>query len=102
LAESFKDRKKVRIRVDAEAFYRFSSKWYPCVLCDLTAAGAGLKINQIFVPGDPLRIRFGPDDFDRVVPATVAHVDGNHIGVKFAVQREIRELLANLNKVPIR
>ena len=100
MTESFKDRKRVRVRVDVEAFYRFSSQWYPCVLRDLTAAGAGLKINQIFVPGDVLRVRFGASDQDWVVESTVAHVNGNRIGVKFAVQREIRDLLSNVSRVP--
>ena len=101
MAESFKDRKRVRVRVDVEAFYSFSAKWYPCVLRDLTAAGAGLKINQIFVPGDPIRVRFGPDDLDRVVDAVVANVNGNRIGVKFAVQRGIDDFLRDIMRTPV-
>jgi len=101
LAESFKDRKRVRGKVDLEAFYSFSSNWHPCTLRDLTTEGAGLKINQILVPGDSIRVRFGPDDEDRVIEAIVANVNGNRIGVKFSVEREIRDFLLNIIRTSI-
>ena len=96
MAETFKDRKRVRSKVDMEAFYSFSSKWYPCILRDLTTEGAGLKINQTFVPGDTIRVRFGPSDEDRIVEARVANVNGNRIGVKFSVEPEIRNFLLDI------
>ena len=89
-------RKRIRKKVEIEASYKFSSKWYPCLLRDLTTEGAGLKINQIFLPGDSLRVRFGPNYEDLVVEAKVANVDGNRIGVKFFADRNTADFLLNL------
>jgi PilZ domain len=93
LFEGFKNRKRTRSRVDIEGAYNYSSKWYPCVLRDLTTEGAGLKINQIFVPGDIIRLKFGVGTDDRIVEATVANVSGNRIGVKFSVDLATREFV---------
>ena len=89
-------RKRIRSKVDIEASYRFSAKWYPCLLRDLTTEGAGLKINQIFLPGDSLSVRFGPNDEDLVVEAKVANVNGNRIGVKFFADRNTLDFLLKL------
>lgn len=85
LAASFKNRNTARSKVDIEGFYHYATQWYPCTLHDLSTDGAGLKINQIFVPGDIIRLRFGFRDDHRVVESTVVNVNGTRIGVRFSI-----------------
>lgn len=85
MAAGFKNRISTRSKVNIEGYYHYATQWYPCILNDLSTDGAGLKINQIFVPGDIIRLRFGFKDDQRVVEATVANVNGTRIGVKFSV-----------------
>jgi len=85
MAAAYKNRNSDRKKVDIEGFYNYATQWYPCTLNDLSTDGAGLKINQIFVPGDIIRLRFGFHDDKRVVEATVANVNGTRIGVRFSV-----------------
>lgn len=87
MAPGFKKRKSPRSRVEIAGYYNYSAQWFPCALQDLSTEGAGLKINQIFVPGDIIRLRFGFEDDQRVVEATVANVNGTRIGVAFSVDR---------------
>jgi hypothetical protein len=55
----------------------------PCVVHDLSMEGAGLKINQILVPGDTLRLKFLLRNEERIFEATVANGTGTRTGVKF-------------------
>jgi hypothetical protein len=55
-----------------------------------------LKINQIFVKGDVIRLKFGFRDDQRVVEATVANVNGTRIGVTFAVDRLTQDFLKSV------
>jgi hypothetical protein len=96
LASAFKDRNSVRSKVEIAGFYNYSSQWFPCTLNDLSTEGAGLKINQIFVPGDIIRLKFGLRDDQRVVEATVVNVNGTRIGVAFAVDRLTQEFLKSI------
>ena len=79
--------------MEISGFYNYSSQWFPCTLHDLSTEGAGLKINQIFVPGDIIRLKFGLRDDQRVVEATVANVNGTRIGVAFSVDRMTQDFL---------
>ena len=85
LAAGFTKRASARSKVEIEAYYNYSSQWYPCVLHDLSTGGAGLKLHQIFIPGDVIRLKFGLRDDQRVVEATVVNVNGTRIGVRFGV-----------------
>jgi len=85
LAAGYKKRSIVRSKVEMDGFYNFSSQWYPCHLHDLSLEGAGLKINQVFYPGDIIRLRFGFRSDQRVVEAKVANVNGTRIGVRFSL-----------------
>lgn len=96
MASAFKDRNSARSKVEIAGFYNYSSQWFPCTLNDLSIEGAGLKINQIFVPGDIIRLKFGFRDDQRVVEATVANVNGTRIGVAFAVDRLTQEFLKSI------
>ena len=86
----------MRSKVEIAGFYNYSSQWFPCTLNDLSTEGAGLKINQIFVPGDIIRLKFGLRDDQRVVEATVVNVNGTRIGVAFAVDRLTQEFLKSI------
>jgi len=84
MAEGALQRESRRTPVDMDASYSLSGKWYPCVLHDLTTAGAGLKINQFFLVGDLIQIRLAFENEEKVLEAEVANVNGNRIGVQFA------------------
>jgi hypothetical protein len=55
-----------------------------------------LKLQQIFVPGDIIRLKFGLRDDQRVVEATVANVNGTRIGVKFSVDPLTQDFLKSV------
>jgi hypothetical protein len=96
MAAGFKNRDNTRSRVEIEGFYQYSTQWYPCTLKDLSTGGAGLKLQQIFVPGDIIRLKFGLRDDQRVVEATVANVNGTRIGVKFSVDPLTQDFLKSV------
>jgi hypothetical protein len=96
LASGFKDRNSARTKVSIEGFYNFSARWFPCTLQDLSTEGAGLKINQNFVPGDLIQLKFGFRGEERVFETTVVNVNGTRIGVHFSVDALTREFLQNL------
>jgi len=96
LTSNFKTRNAARSVVDIAGYYNYSSQWYPCILYDLSTSGAGLKINQLFIPGDIIRLRFGFKDDQRVVEATVANVNGTRIGVRFAVDSVTLDFLSSV------
>ena len=81
-----------------EGFYQFSAHWFPCTLHDLSIEGAGLKINQIFVPGDLIKLKFVFRGNERTFDAIVANVNGTRIGVKFDVEPPTQDFLATLIK----
>lgn len=93
MASAFKNRTSSRSKVDIAGYYSYSSQWFPCTLQDLSTEGAGLKINQIFVRGDIIRLKFGLREDQRVVVATVANVNGTRIGVAFSVDRLTQDFL---------
>jgi PilZ domain len=93
LASGFKDRKSARSKLSLEGFYHFSSHWFPCTLHDLSVEGAGLKINQIFVPGDIIRLKLLFRNEEKTFEATVVNVNGTRIGVGFSVEPLTQEFL---------
>jgi hypothetical protein len=96
LASSFKNRNSARSKVEIAGFYNYSAQWFPCTLHDLSTEGAGLKINQIFVSGDIIRLKFGFRDDQRVVEATVVNVNGTRIGVAFAIDRLTQDFVKSV------
>ena len=96
MAVGFKNRESARSKVEIEGFYNYSSQWYPCILHDLSTAGAGLKLHQTFIPGDVICLKFGLRDDQRVVEATVVNVNGTRIGVRFSVDPLFRDFLNNV------
>ena len=97
MAAVFKNRSNARAKVSIEGFYQYSTQWYPCTLQDLSTGGAGIKLQQIFVTGDIIRLKFGFRDDQRVVEATVANVNGTRIGVKFSVDPLTQDFLKSVN-----
>jgi len=96
LASSFKSRHSARSKVEISGNYNYSSQWFPCTLQDLSVEGAGLKLNQIFVPGDIIRLKFGFRNDQRVVESTVANVNGTRIGVRFSVDPLTQDFLKSV------
>jgi len=96
LASGFKDRNSARSKLNVEGFYNFSEHWFPCVFHDLSVEGAGIKINQTFVPGDLIRLKLVFRGAESSFEATVANVNGTRIGVKFLVDSATQEFLKNL------
>ena len=96
MASGFKNRNSTRSKVSIEGFYNFSARWFPCTLHDLSLEGAGLKINQVFFPGDSIRLKFGFRGTDREFEATVVNVNGTRIGVQFAVDVSTQDFLSQL------
>jgi len=96
LASSFKNRRAARGKMEIEGSYGYSSHWFPCVLQDLSTEGAGLKINQTFVPGDLIRLKFGFTHDQRVVEARVVNVSGTRIGVQFVVDSVTQEFVKSV------
>ncbi len=83
MAPEYKDRVSARTKVTVEGFYSYSNQWVPCVVHDLSMEGAGLKINQILVPGDTLQLKFLLRSDERIIDATVANGNGTRTGVRF-------------------
>ena len=96
MASSFKNRNSTRSKVEIAGFYNYSAQWFPCTLHDLSTEGAGLKINQIFVSGDIIRLKFGFRDDQRVVEATVVNVNGTRIGVAFSIDRLTQDFVKSV------
>ena len=96
MASGFKSRSNARSKVDIGGFYSYSAQWFPCTLHDLSTVGAGLKLNQTFVPGDIIRLKFGFRDDMRVVEATVVNVNGTRIGVRFSVDPLTQDFLKSV------
>ena len=55
--------------------------------------GAGLKINQILVPGDQIRLKVIFRNEERTFEASVVNVNGTRIGVSFAVDPLVEDFL---------
>ena len=96
MASGFKDRKSARSKVSLEGFYSFSNQCIPCTLQDISVEGAGLKINQILVPGDSIRLKILFRNEERTFEATVVNVNGTRIGVSFAVDPLMEDFLKSM------
>ncbi len=86
-------RQAVRKTVDIDGFYNFADNWYPCRFYDLSVTGAGLRINQVFYPGDTIKLKIGIRDDYRIVEATVVNVVGTRIGVRFDVDPVTKDFI---------
>ncbi|MEI8096161.1 MAG: PilZ domain-containing protein [Spirochaetales bacterium] len=97
MAESiFKNRNMPRSKVSLSGFYQYSNEWFPCTFYDLSNHGAGLKINQFFLPGDAIALKFGLNSDQQVVRATVANVNGTRIGTRFQLEETTQQFLDHI------
>lgn len=86
-------RQAIRKVVDIDGFYNFAGNWYPCRIYDLSVAGAGLKISQVFYPGDTIKLKIGFREDYRIIEAHVTNVTGTRIGVRFDVDPVTKDFL---------
>ncbi|NNM66894.1 MAG: PilZ domain-containing protein [Spirochaetales bacterium] len=87
------NRRAPRKKVDIEGWYNYSDNWYPCKIYDLSVSGAGLKINQFFISGDIIRLKFGVREDFRIVEAIVVNANGTRIGVRFDVDPTMKDFI---------
>ena len=85
-------RDSIRQSVDIEGFYYYASLWHPCHIYDLSVGGAALKLNQSFIEGDKILLKFHSSDRD-IIQSTVVNVDGQRIGIKFEANESIRKII---------
>jgi hypothetical protein len=93
LENSLSKRRAPRTKVDIEGFYNYNDRWDPCMIYDLSVMGAGMKLNQFFVPGDIIKLKIGLKENFRVIEAIVANVDGQRIGIRFEVDPVMRDFI---------
>lgn len=86
-------RQALRKTVDIDGFYNFAETWYPCRIYDLSVSGAGLRINQVFYPGDTIKLKLGIRENYRIIEATVVNVVGTRIGVRFDVDPVTKDFI---------
>lgn len=82
-----------RKTVDIDGYYNFSETWHACKIYDLSVTGAGLRINQVFYPGDTIKLKIGIRENYRVVEAYVTNVTGTRIGVRFDVDPVTKDFI---------
>ncbi len=76
-------RKATRFNTDLTAYYYFGNKWEKCKIYDLNIEGAGLRLSQFLIKGDPLKVRIDTETDQAVFDASVVNVNGPRIGVIF-------------------
>lgn len=76
-------RKNTRFEVDVDGYYYYRDKWVKCKIYDLNLNGAGLRLNQIFVRDDIIKLKFGIKDEINTFEAVVSNVNGPRIGIQF-------------------
>lgn len=93
---SLSKRRAARKKVDIDGYYNYADQWYPCKIYDLSVAGAGLKLTQVFIPGDVIRLKIGLKDNYRIVESIVANVDGQRVGIRFDLDPIMRDFLQDV------
>ncbi len=89
-------RDSIRKPVDIDGFYNSGTGWHACKIYDLSTGGAALKLNQFFVEGDEILIRFGQNSKIEIFNTKVANVNGQRIGIKFKNDDVTRKLLESM------
>ena len=98
---SIKNSKRVSIRkpVDMDGYYNSGTGWHPCKIYDISTGGAALKLNQFFVEGDEILLRFGNSSTSEIFNTTVANVNGQRIGISFKEDGTTRRLIENIMSI---
>lgn len=92
---SIKNSKRENIRkpVDMDGFYNSGTGWHPCKVYDISTGGAALKLNQFFMEGDEVLLRFGDNSKSEIFNTTVANVNGQRIGIRFNEDETTKRLI---------
>lgn len=80
-----KSRKEPRFIAHFDGYYKLNSdaEWHPCYIYDISDSGASIRLNQTLVIGDIIEISLDEDYKSHVIPATVANVVGQSVGIMF-------------------
>ncbi len=89
-------RDTIRKPVDIDGFYNSGTGWHACKIYDLSTGGAALKLNQFFIEGDEILLRFGRDSKIEIFNTKVANVNGQRIGIRFKDDEITRKLLESM------
>ncbi len=89
-------RDSIRKPVDIDGFYNSGTGWHACKIYDLSTGGAALKLNQFFLEGDEILIRFGKDSKIEIFNTVVANVNGQRIGISFPDDETTKRLLESM------
>ena len=89
-------RDSIRKPVDIEGFYNSGTGWHACKIYDLSTGGAALKLNQFFLEGDEILLRFGKNSKIEIFNTKVANVNGQRIGIKFKDDETTKKLIESM------
>lgn len=89
-------RDSIRKPVDLDGAYNAGTGWHPCKIYDISTGGAALKLNQFFIEGDEILLRFGANSKIEIFNTTVVNVNGQRIGVRFKSDPTTKKLIESI------
>ena len=89
-------RDSIRKPVDIEGYYNSGTGWHACKIYDISTGGAALKLNQFFIEGDEILLRFGSNSKIEIFNTTVANVNGQRIGIRFKNDTTTKRLIESI------
>ncbi|MBB6481654.1 PilZ domain-containing protein [Spirochaeta isovalerica] len=92
-------RESIRKPVDMDGFYNSGTGWHPCKIYDISTGGAALKLNQFFLEGDEILLRFGNNSSSEIFNTTVANVNGQRIGIRFKEDSTTKHLIEKIMSI---
>ena len=85
-------RKSARTKVDLDIYYTIFSDpriiktkeaWVKCESYDISLNGVGLRLNQILLEGDFLKIKLMGESEDYIYDAVIENINGQRLGISF-------------------
>ena len=76
------NRRYHRYIVDIDGYYFFSLKWNKCRIYDISQSGACLRVQQIFLKNDIIKLRL-LEELEFVIRAKVVDINGTRVGIEF-------------------
>lgn len=89
-------RDSIRRPVDMDGYYNSGTGWHACKIYDISTGGAALKLNQFFMVGDEILLRFGANSKTEIFNTTIANVNGQRIGVRFKEDGTTKRLIESI------
>lgn len=89
-------RDSIRKPVDMDGYYNSGTGWHVCKIYDISTGGAALKLNQFFIEGDEILLRFGSNSKTEIFNTSVANVNGQRIGIKFKNDATTKKLIESI------